>query len=272
MNRTAHIGTYYDVLTPLLEHLWGGNLHIGLWSEPATDEPAEDDTAAVTAAGDRLTDLLLSELPLHPGHRFLDVGCGTGHPARRLARTTGAHVTGITISTTQVQLANSRTETAGLSHLARFQYADATDLPFPDRSFDGAWAIESLLHIPDTRRALTELRRVLAPGSPLLISDMILRAPDPERHDHSSLTPLTTLRTHLEDSGFQIEKITDLDEHLHRSLNRLDADLNRRRPHLNDIHGPQATDALTRILHKTLPGIGTTFGYVALTARSRTQT
>ncbi|WP_052706769.1 methyltransferase domain-containing protein [Streptomyces rubellomurinus] len=266
MNRTAHIGTYYDIITPLLEHLWGGNLHIGLWPDATADQPAEDDTAAVAAAGDRLTDLLLSELPLHPGHRFLDVGCGTGRPARRLARTTGAHVTGITISTTQVQLATSRTETAGLSHLARFQYADATDLPFPDRSFDGAWAIESLLHIPDTRRALAELRRVLTPGSPLLISDMILRAPDPERHDHSSLTPLTALRTHLEASGFQIEKITDLDEHLRHSLRRLDADLNRQRRHLSDIHTAQATDALTRILRKTLSGIGTTFGYVAVAA------
>jgi hypothetical protein len=36
MNRTGDVGAYYDVLTPLLQQLWGGNFHIGLWPEDHT--------------------------------------------------------------------------------------------------------------------------------------------------------------------------------------------------------------------------------------------
>jgi cyclopropane fatty-acyl-phospholipid synthase-like methyltransferase len=222
----------------------------------------------VTAAGDRLTDLLMGELSLRPGDRFLDVGCGIGHPALRLARATGAHVTGVTVSTTQVGLARSAAEAADIGHLTRFQYADATDLPYPDRAFDAAWAVESLLHIGEVHCALAEIRRVLRPGSPFVISDMILRAPEPGHHEHSVPRLLTELLALLSDTGFHVETVTDLDAHLRRSLHRLDADLDRERHRLQSLHGPQGVDALTRILRKTIPGIGPVYGYTVITTRT----
>ncbi|MFE2729262.1 SAM-dependent methyltransferase [Kitasatospora sp. NPDC059327] len=269
MTATGDIGAYYDALTPVLRQLWGDNFHIGLWpddTEPA--EPAADRMAAVTAAGDRLTDLLLRELRPRSGQKFLDMGCGIGRPALRLARSTGSHVTGITISTTQVALATARAEAAGLGDRARFQHADATCLPFTDHSYDAAWAIESLLHIADTRKALTELHRVLAPGSPFAVSDMILRGSDTGRHAHSSITPVGTLLVHLAETGYHVEKIIDLDAQLHRSLQHLEADLARHHDELRAAHGDQAVDALSRILRKTVPHVGSVFGYVVITARA----
>ncbi|HEY8979427.1 MAG TPA: class I SAM-dependent methyltransferase [Streptomyces sp.] len=271
MNGTGDVGAYYDVLTPLLRHLWGGNLHIGLWPDDLTSADtgtAEEAAAEVTAAGDRLTDLLIGELSLRPGDRFLDVGCGIGHPAVRLAHATGAHVTGVTISTTQVGLARSTAEAAGIGHLTRFQHADATALPHPDRSFDAAWAVESLLHMGEVHRALAEIRRVLVPGSPFVVSDMILRAPETGHHRHSVPRLLPHLLALLRDTGFHVETVTDLDAHLRRSLHRLDADLDRERQRLQSLHGPEGVDALTRILRKTVPGIGQVFGYTVITTRT----
>ncbi|MCX3063776.1 class I SAM-dependent methyltransferase [Streptomyces beihaiensis] len=275
MNGTGDVGAYYDALTPLLQQLWGGNFHIGLWPEDHTgtdtgtaDGTTKETAGEVTAAGDRLTDLLIGELSPRPDDRVLDVGCGIGHPALRLARATGARVTGVTISTTQVDLARSAAEGTDIGHLTRFQYADATALPYPDRSFEAAWAIETLLHIGEVRRALAEIRRVLLPGSAFVISDMILRAPEPGHHEHSVPRLLTQLLALLSDTGFHVETVTDLDAHLRHSLHRLDADLDRERHRLHSLHGPQGVDALTRILRKTIPGIGQVFGYTVITTRT----
>ncbi|MBD0844325.1 SAM-dependent methyltransferase [Streptomyces sp. TRM68416] len=270
MTTKGDIGRYYDVLTPLLEQLWGGNFHIGLWpDDTVADHPHDDGITAVVEAGDRLTDLLVGELRLHPGSTFLDVGCGIGGPALRLARTTGAHVTGITISTAQVGHATARFAAAGLADRACFRHADATALPFADRSYDAAWAIESLLHIRDTRRALTEISRVLKPGSPFVISDMVLLSPDPKRHEHSSIKPLPTLLALLDGTGFETIEVTRLDPHLRRSLQRLQDDLAHADHALRTAYGPEAVAALRRILHKTVPGIGSTYGYITVSARTR---
>lgn len=274
MTRTGDVGAYYDLLTPLLQQLWGGNFHIGLWPDRATPpEDADRDGRLVEAsmAGDRLTDLLVEQLALAPDQRLLDVGCGVGRPALRLARATGAEVTGITISGIQVRLATGQARAASLDHLVGFQLADAADLPFPDESYDAAWAIESLLHIPDTRRALTEIHRILAPGGPFVISDMILRAPDPEPHAHSSVEPLETLLSLLEETGFEVTGHTDLDDHLLRSLQRLSTDLDHHRKHVADAGGP-AADALARILGKTIPAVGTVYGYTVLTTSASRNT
>lgn len=269
MSAPGDVGAYYDVLTPLLEQLWGGSLHVGLWSdqEPRENPGPEPEpvTDAVTRAGDRLTDLLIRKLDPPAGRTTLDIGCGTGRPALRLARTTGARVRGITLSATQVALAETAASAAGLDDRVTFHQADAAALPFHDASFDAAWAIESLIHMPDTRRVLAETARVLTPGSPLVISDMILTGSDTHHHDHSMLRTIPQLLADLRDSAFTVTGVTRLDDHLRRSLRRLSSDLEQRREELTPRHGAHSVDALTRILGKTIPGIGPTFGYAVIT-------
>lgn len=53
---------------------------------------------SLAEAQDRLTDLVAAQSCVGTGARLLDVGCGTGAPARRLARTIGVSVTGVTLS------------------------------------------------------------------------------------------------------------------------------------------------------------------------------
>jgi ubiquinone/menaquinone biosynthesis C-methylase UbiE len=57
-----------------------------------------------------------------------------------------------------------------------FVVASATDMPFPDASFDALWTINVLEHIPNPESALREMRRVLKPGG-LLFLDPAWQAP-----------------------------------------------------------------------------------------------
>jgi SAM-dependent methyltransferase len=50
-----------------------------------------------------------------------------------------------------------------------FVEASATNMPFPDNSFDALWSIWVLEHIPNPEKALLEMRRVVKPGGYILL-------------------------------------------------------------------------------------------------------
>ncbi|GGY02616.1 SAM-dependent methyltransferase [Streptomyces hiroshimensis] len=164
------VGRLYDRLTALDTAQTGGSLHLGYWE-------AEDDGVPLAEAADRLTDMMTDRLRVDGSHRVLDVGCGVGQPAMRIARRTGAHVTGISVSRGQVARATALAGAAGLSGRVEFRYADAMQLPFEDNSFDAVIAIESVFHMPDREQVFREIRRVLRPGGRLVLTDFFERAP-----------------------------------------------------------------------------------------------
>jgi ubiquinone/menaquinone biosynthesis C-methylase UbiE len=88
----------------------------------------------------------------------LEVGCGPGALARRLADEHAIAVTAIDISERMVQLARPRGIDAAV--------CDVQSLPFPDESFDCAIAAWMLYHVPDLDQGLREISRLLRPGRP----------------------------------------------------------------------------------------------------------
>lgn len=67
---------------------------------------------------------IAAKMRLKEGMRVLDIGCGWGGMGLYLAKTTGAHVTGVSLSEEQVRVANERAAEAGLSDLAKFELRD----------------------------------------------------------------------------------------------------------------------------------------------------
>jgi len=67
---------------------------------------------------------IAAKLLLKPRMQVLDIGCGWGGMALYLARTTGAHVTGITLSEEQLKVANERAKQAGLEDKVEFHLRD----------------------------------------------------------------------------------------------------------------------------------------------------
>jgi SAM-dependent methyltransferase len=89
--------------------------------------------------------------------RVLDMATGTGRAALALAQR-GARVTGVDASREMLSVARTRAADAGLS--IEFAEGDAHALEFPDRTFDDVVCLRMLMHVPDWRKALSELCRV----------------------------------------------------------------------------------------------------------------
>lgn len=98
--------------------------------------------------------------------RVLDVGTGDGWPALTLAPYV-REVVGIDLSPHRVKVAEENRARLGYAN-ARFVVADASVLPFPDGSFDGAVVGTALEQMDDPAKALCEIRRVLLPGRTLV--------------------------------------------------------------------------------------------------------
>ena len=115
----------------------------------------------------------LTSLDVHPGQRYLDVGCGNGASAIHMARTFGLEVTGVDIDPAQVRAAE---EAASEADGVRFRHRDAAHLPFPDSSFDIVATNKTTHHIPRWREAMAEMARVVKPGGYLVYADLTVPA------------------------------------------------------------------------------------------------
>lgn len=123
-------------------------------------------------------DLVASKLELREGQRVLDVGCGWGSFAIHAARHYGVHVTAITLSAPQAELARSRVSLAGLSDQIEIRVADYRQLA--DQPFDAIASIGMVEHVGATqidRYAMT-LSEMLRPGGLLLNHGISLLRPD----------------------------------------------------------------------------------------------
>ncbi|HET9983219.1 MAG TPA: methyltransferase domain-containing protein [Longimicrobiales bacterium] len=120
-------------------------------------------------------DAFLDWLGVSPGMRVLDVGCGSGGPALRLARRAGCEVLGIDIHEQAVRYATLLATRQGLGRVARFQVVDAGGpLPFAAGSFDAVVCIDSINHFPDRGAVFREWTRVLKPRGRALFTDPVV--------------------------------------------------------------------------------------------------
>lgn len=119
-------------------------------------------------------DRFLTWLHLSPGKTLLDVACGAGGPALRIAATTGCSVVGIDIHDRGVSTACALSLQRGLNKTAKFHVLDAAQqLPFPDASFDAITCVDAINHLADRLKTIAEWARLLKPGGRMLFTDPI---------------------------------------------------------------------------------------------------
>jgi SAM-dependent methyltransferase len=96
------------------------------------------------------------------GMTLVDIGAGTGQFA-------AAFSDWFDLSVVAVEPSDAMRSQISGTPAIRVLEGDASALPLPDESTDGAWLSLVIQHIPDLGTAAQEIRRVLRPGSPVLI-------------------------------------------------------------------------------------------------------
>lgn len=107
--------------------------------------------------------------------RLLEVGSGVGAQTEILLRRfPDLHLDCVDLHQAQLDAAQANLgRMPWLEGRYALHRADATDLPFEPRSFDGAFLCWVLEHVPSPARVLSEVRRVLAPGAPVYITEVM---------------------------------------------------------------------------------------------------
>ena len=167
-------------------------------------------------------DFLLAHLP--EGARVADVGCGEGAFSAAMAEA-GARPIAVDVADEPLRRLRAR-----FPRLGDVRRAEAgAPLPLRDGEVDAAWAGEVIEHVVDVGAFCAELRRVVKPAGPL-----ILTTPDHPRRllarlalkprlfdehfspyaDHLRFFTARTLRRVLDDAGFATVAMTRAEGHL----------------------------------------------------------
>mmetsp|Transcript_16722 Transcript_16722/g.26882 ORF Transcript_16722/g.26882 Transcript_16722/m.26882 type:complete len:481 (+) Transcript_16722:183-1625(+) len=185
--KVGSVGQEYDAWTEegILEYYWGEHIHLGYYSD---EDMAK---GAGTLIGCNVKNFIEAKFdfvdkmfewsgcPPEPA-RVLDVGCGIGGTSRHLAKLLGtkSQVQGITLSPNQVERATELAKTQGVEN-ASFQVMNALQMEFEDNTFDLVWACESGEHMPDKKKYVQEMIRVLKPGGTIVIATWCQRETPP---------------------------------------------------------------------------------------------
>jgi cyclopropane-fatty-acyl-phospholipid synthase len=125
LNRNSRAGSRKNIHA----HYDIGNAFYQLWLDPTmTYSSAIFSEGGDLAAGQMAKyRRIVGQLELQPGGRVLEIGCGWGGFAETAAREAQAHVTGLTLSTEQLDYARQRLADAGLSQQADLRLCDYRD-------------------------------------------------------------------------------------------------------------------------------------------------
>lgn len=122
-----------------------------------------------------LEPMVHDRLPYRRRKKLLEVGAGVGAQTEILLRHfPELHVTGIELNDDQIAEARRFLEAVPWAG-QRWEIVkgDATQLEFPAETFDSAFLCWVLEHVGDPARVLSEVRRVLIPGSPIVCNEVL---------------------------------------------------------------------------------------------------
>jgi len=171
----------------------------------------------IHAGGFKSSMELAQRAGIKEGQAVLDLCSALGGGVRFLVRYFKVKGYGLDGTLTMHEEAEKRTREAGLE--AEFKLGDATDIPWPDASFDVAWGEDAWCYVIDKDKLVREANRVLKPGGTIAFTDWIegpagLSDEEAERINTFMKFPymenLPGYEAILEKTGFEIREATDL--------------------------------------------------------------
>ena len=164
---------------------------------------------------------LLQELSqIQSSDRVLDIGAGLAGAARMLAASPGCQVDCIELSDDYCAGAELLNRLTGLQDSVNILKGSATDMQFPNNTFDVAWMQNVGMNIQDKQKLYTEICRVLKPGGRFAFQEMtagsedLLDFPLPWAKDPSDnfLLSANEMKNMLEELGFFAEYFEDVSD------------------------------------------------------------
>jgi ubiquinone/menaquinone biosynthesis C-methylase UbiE len=127
---------------------------------------------------------MLDVCPVREGDQVLDVGCGLGHEARRLAERVGPQGRVVGIDVNAAMIAEARQRAAGQDLSLAFEVGDARHVDFPANTFDLCRIERVLRYLDSPETVVGEMARLARPGGSVLAFDFdsdqtMVDAPDP---------------------------------------------------------------------------------------------
>jgi cyclopropane fatty-acyl-phospholipid synthase-like methyltransferase len=203
--------------------VWGqDNIHLGYYPHIATKDLVKLDNVQ---AADALTKRMIELAKIDHNSTVLDLGCGKGQSARVIAQHTGAAVTGIDLSTTNIERANEVAANLPMLKL-KFYEGSFTDLPAEvlSQKYTHIFSQVAFCHVHQLLPSIfAEAQKVMTPSSVMIVNDYLGGKKKPSEmtreHVHKRLH-FAHLHTHrewrriAEEAGFVIEAYEDLDKHM----------------------------------------------------------
>ncbi len=113
---------------------------------------------------------------------ILDAATGTGDLAIAATRLKPQRVIGVDISEGMLEIGKQKVKNKKLENIIELKYGDSENLDFPENTFDAAIVAFGVRNFENLQRGLTEIRRVLKFGAPIIVLEFSKPKAFPVKH------------------------------------------------------------------------------------------
>jgi len=152
----------------------------------------------ISPGGKEVADQFISMLKLRPAMRVLDIGCGLGGPAFRMAQQHNVNVDGIDLSANMIRIAIARLKEEGLESLVTLKLANCLELN-DEAIYDLVHSRDVFLHVKNKDLLFEVTLNAIVSGGRLCFSDYCL----------GQTKPSAEFNTYLRDRNYSLLTVPD---------------------------------------------------------------